>query len=124
MSMVRAGPVLLHMSVSEVFPVDDLVTSREEWRWPFSEQRHQEIAAHFAMLRANTPALFNGRVLLMNRCVVTPRSIRGSFFETRFADFMAWRDWGYPDPDIVNGFAMAAIRTADGAYLLGVMGQH
>src|SRR5262249_42027200 len=46
------------------------------------------------------------------------------YFETDFASFMAWRDWGFPDQSVANCFAMGAIRTADGAYLLGVMGGH
>jgi 8-oxo-dGTP pyrophosphatase MutT (NUDIX family) len=48
--------------------------------------------------------------------------LRGTFFETGFADFMAWRDWDFPDRSIVNCFAMGALRASDGAYLLGVMG--
>jgi hypothetical protein len=37
---------------------------------------------------------------------------------------MAWRDWNFPDTSVRNCFAMGAIRSADGAYLLGVMGTH
>jgi 8-oxo-dGTP pyrophosphatase MutT (NUDIX family) len=110
------------MNRSEVFSIQHLETSREEWLWPFSEQRHDEIAAHFAMLREKTPALWNGRVLLMNRCTITGGAIRGSFFETGFADFIAWKHWGHPDRSIVNAFAMGAILTSDNAYLVGVMG--
>src|SRR4051812_34311288 len=101
------------MYQSEVFSVQHLETSREEWRWPFSEQRRDEIAAHFAQLREETPALWNGRVLLMNRCTIGKAAIRGSFFETGFADFIAWKSWGYPDSSIVNAFAMGAILTSD-----------
>ena len=37
------------------------------------------------------------------------------------ASFLAWRDWGSPDPGIANVFAQAALRAADGAFVLGVM---
>ena len=47
-----------------------------------------------------------------------------SYFETDFASFLAWRDWGFPDKDVFNGFGMGALRCADGAFVLGEMGQH
>ena len=47
--------------------------------------------------------------------------LRGTYFETGFADFIAWRDWGFPDRAVRNCFSMGALRGSDGAYLLGVM---
>ena len=47
-----------------------------------------------------------------------------SYFETDFASFLAWRDWGFPDQDVFNGFGMGALRCSDGAFVLGEMGQH
>ena len=26
------------------------------------------------------------------------------YFETDFASFLAWRDWGFPDKNVFNGF--------------------
>ena len=48
----------------------------------------------------------------------------GAYFETDFASFLAWRDWGFDDPSVRNAFPQAALRAADGAFLLGVMGDH
>src|SRR6266576_268539 len=45
-------------------------------------------------------------------------------FEVDFASFIAWRDWGFPDKSVRNCFPMAALRSSDGAFLLGVMGSH
>jgi 8-oxo-dGTP pyrophosphatase MutT (NUDIX family) len=50
--------------------------------------------------------------------------MRGTFFETDFANYMAWRDWDFPDVSVTNCFSMGVIRSADGAFLLGVMGAH
>src|SRR6478609_4683466 len=111
------------VSVAQVFPIDQLEFSLVRWEWPFSEQRRDEITTHFAALRTAKPTLWNGRVLLINKFSVMGKTLCGSFFETGFADLVAWRDWGYPDHDVINGFAMGAIRSVDGAYILGVMGE-
>lgn len=50
--------------------------------------------------------------------------LRGEFFETGFADLLAWRDWDYPDRSVRSCFAMAAIETSDYGYMVGVMGSH
>ena len=47
-----------------------------------------------------------------------------SYFETDFASFLAWRDWGFPDRSVFNGFGMGALRCSDGAFVLGEMGRH
>ncbi len=46
------------------------------------------------------------------------------YFETDFASFLAWRDWGFPDTSVFNGFGMGALRCADGVFVLGEMGHH
>ena len=97
---------------------------RRAWTWPFAEARRAEIDAHFAHSSARRPALFNGRVLLGRNPVFSGDHFSASYFETDFASFLAWRDWGFPDRDVFNGFGMGALRCADGAFVLGVMGQH
>lgn len=94
------------------------------WTWPFAEERHDEIAAHFGEQQKHRPKIFNGRVLLLNDHSFRNNALRGRFFETDFAAFLAWRDWDFPDASIRNCFAMGAIRAADGAWLLGEMGRH
>lgn len=100
----------------------DLVV--EAWTWPFAETRRAEIDAHFADKQREKPALFNGRVLLGRNPVFSGERLSASYFETDFASFLAWRDWGFPDAGVFNGFGMGALRCADGAFVLGEMGQH
>ena len=109
------------MAMPTTVAIDRLELGIAPYRWPFAEARRDEIDAHFAARRRAVPDLWNGRVLLMNDVAVAGGVVRGTFFETGFADFMAWRDWGFPDRSVVNCFAMAALRASDGAYLLGVM---
>ena len=62
-------------------------------------------------------------MLLLNRYEIGDGVLRGSSFETDYACFLAWRDWGFPDAGVFNVFAAAALRAADGAYLVGEMAQ-
>ena len=96
----------------------------EAWTWPFAEARRAEIAADFADKQREKPALWNGRVLLARNPVFAGDRLSASYFETDFASFLAWRDWGFPDPGVFNGFGMGALRCSDGAFVLGEMGQH
>ena len=100
----------------------DLVV--EAWTWPFAEARRADIAAHFADKQRERPAMWNGRVLLGRNPVFSGDRFSASYFETDFASFLAWRDWGCPDASVFNGFGMGALLCADGAFVLGEMGQH
>src|SRR5215212_5979386 len=68
--------------------------------------------------------IWNGRVLLGRNPVFTAERFSASYFATDFSSFLAWRDWGFPDPTVFNGFGMGALRCADGVFVLGEMGQH
>jgi 8-oxo-dGTP pyrophosphatase MutT (NUDIX family) len=109
---------------THIVPLDRLDVGFAPFRWRFAEARCDDIAAHFAARRQATPQLWNGRVLLMRDLAIADGVLRGMYFEAGFADFLAWRDWNFPDPAVVNCFAMGALRASDGAYLLGVMSEH
>jgi 8-oxo-dGTP pyrophosphatase MutT (NUDIX family) len=107
-----------------VIPIDHLAFAFEPRAWPFAAARRTAIDAHFAERRAQRPQIWNGRVVLASHYRIVGRSLAGACFETDFASFLAWRDWDFPDADAVNVFAMGALRSRDGAFLLGVMGAH
>ncbi|HLX13802.1 MAG TPA: NUDIX hydrolase [Bradyrhizobium sp.] len=92
--------------------------------WPFAQARRGEIEAHFVQKQREKPALWNGRVLIGRNPAFTQERFSAEYFETDFASFLAWRDWGFPDRDIFNGFGMGALRAADGAFVLGEMAPH
>lgn len=107
-----------------VIPIDHLAFAFEPRPWPFAEARRAEIDAHFAGRRAKSPQIWNGRVVLASRYSIADGGLTGGCFETDFASFLAWRDWGFPAADANNVFAMGALRGSDRAFLLGVMGAH
>ena len=82
-----------------------------------------DIDAHFAGKQREKPKIWNGRVLLGRNPVFTADRFSADYFETDFASFLAWRDWGFPDNNVFNGSGMGALR-ADGAFVLGEMGAH
>lgn len=106
----------------EIIKQIDLKVTEEEW--VFAEERRTEIAAHWAELIAEKPALWDGRVL----GTLEPQVARGVFsarlFETSFSAFLAWRDWGFPDKTYFNLFGSAVITGSDGGIIFAVMGDH
>jgi len=110
-------PAVIHRVTALQLPV-------RQTPWPFAQGRRADIAVHFAEKQREKPAIWNGRVLIGRNPVFTEQRFSADYFETDFASFLAWRDWGFPDRDIFNGFGMGALRSADGAFVLGEMGPH
>ena len=94
--------------------------------WDFDLRRGGEIDAYWRERTQANPSLYDGPVLLgasVEQAVGGEgRSVLSiGFFETRFSRFLAWRNFGFPGPGVYNCFAMPAVRSADGAFLLGEM---
>jgi 8-oxo-dGTP pyrophosphatase MutT (NUDIX family) len=115
---------MVGMTSPVIHRVSSLELPVRPWSWPFAETRHAEISAHFATKQRAKPNMWNGRVLLGRDPVFAGGRFTASYFETDFASFLAWRDWGFPDHSVFNGFGMGALRCADGAFVLGEMGSH
>ncbi len=112
------------MSAPTIHRVTTLDFAVQATAWPFAEERRDEIAAHFAEKQRERPKLWNGRVLIGRDPVFSQDRFAASYFETDFASFLAWRDWGFPDKAVFNGFGMGALRASDGAFVMGVMSEH
>jgi hypothetical protein len=108
----------------EIVPVERIEITVAPWQWEFAVKRRGEIDAHFAARRERLPAMWNGRLILLKDYRIENGTLSGSGFETDFASFVAWRDWDFPDRRVFNVFAMAAVQSADGSYLLGRMAAH
>ena len=107
--------------------VDEIDCAFEPRDWVFAREEAAAIDAHWAQACAAKSGLFNGRVLLMHHHAIAglpngARQFRGGFMEVDYKAFLAWRDFGAPGEPLHNCFAMAALQTPDGAFLLGEMG--
>jgi len=111
--------------MSSVLPVPRRVRALDltftDWQWPFAAEHRARIAAHFAEEQRKIPDIFNGIVLLGRNHRFVDDVLQADYFETDFASFLAWRDWGFPDADVFNGFGAGALRGSDGAFVLGEM---
>ena len=92
----------------------------KDWDWP--RRNRAFVEDNWARRTAGKPQMFNGRVLLLQDVAFDRDVCRNVYFEVDYADFVAWIDQGYPDPEIANGFAMGALRGSDGAFICWVMG--
>jgi 8-oxo-dGTP pyrophosphatase MutT (NUDIX family) len=110
-------PVVIHRVTALDLPV-------RAFAWPFAQGRRNEIDAHFAEKQRERPNIWNGRVLIGRNPVFSDQRFVAEYFETDFASFLTWRDWGFPDRGVFNGFGMGALRASDGAFVLGEMAQH
>jgi len=112
------------MTLPVIHRVTQLDLSVQPWSWRFAEARRADIDAHFAVQQRKKPGIWNGRILLGRDPDFAEGRFSAQYFEADFASFLAWRDWGFPDKDVFNGFGMGALRCSDGAFVLGEMGQH
>jgi 8-oxo-dGTP pyrophosphatase MutT (NUDIX family) len=107
-----------------IFTTHALDLSYAQHTWLFAERKRAEIDVYFARLKKEKPAVWNGRVLMLYAHTVKDGRFSGTYLETDFASFSFWRDQGRPIAGVYDCFGAAAILSADGAFLLGVMGAH
>ena len=116
-------------SATEIIEVAELDFAFERRTWEFAEVEAGRIAAFWAKAAAEKPAMYNGRVLVLTRRALERRPagdlrMTGAFLETDYAAFAAWKTFGFPGRGVENAFSMAALRSADGAFLMGEMAPH
>ncbi len=111
----------MQAKISRVRNMDNRVVAHD---WRFADERRADIARHWADLAAEKPALYDGRVLMACATRIDGDAFVSQHFETSFSAFISWRDFGFPDMAVRNVFSMGALRSADGAFLLGEMGAH
>src|ERR1700674_4483737 len=112
------------MTLPVIHRVTQLDLKFQPGPWPFADERRADIDAHFAVKQREKPKIWNGRILLARNPVFTGDRFSATYSDVDFASFLAWRDWGFPDKGVFNGFGMGALRCSDGAFVLGEMSQH
>jgi 8-oxo-dGTP pyrophosphatase MutT (NUDIX family) len=112
------------MSKTEITRLKTIDARYEPIEWEFSLHRRAEIDAHWAKLLLEKPKMFNGIVLMQHRWTLQDGVYTTAYAPVDYASFLSWHHFGLPGQPRRNGFAMAALRANDGAFILGVMGAH
>jgi hypothetical protein len=111
-----------------IYRVVRLETAYRPGPWEFADREAARINPHWARALAEKPKMFDGKVLMMRdaEIVAAPDGafFRGAFFDTNFRNYHAWFAFGAPGENVHNCFSMAALRSRDGAFLLGEMSGH
>lgn len=92
--------------------------------WAWARDNAVAIAGNWERRLAERPRMFDGRVLLSCGCSIRDGFCEMLYFETRFSNFLSFRESGSPDPAVANAFAAIVPVTGDGAILLGEMAPH
>jgi len=87
--------------------------------WPFAERCRAEIAGHWQRAAAERPKLFDGTVYILQEHALQEETFKGRFVRSDFKSFLYWRETGYPDTSVRDGFGSAVIRSAEGHVMLG-----
>lgn len=87
-------------------------------RWRFAEEHAKQIAEHWHDRTVENPAFFNGRVLVMEAFRLSGHVLEACFMETDFANFLYWKDQGFPEAGAIDAFGSALIRARGGEVLL------
>jgi 8-oxo-dGTP pyrophosphatase MutT (NUDIX family) len=107
-----------------LFSFDAIDARLEAHDWPFARSHADEIERIWARETALRPATFDGRVLLQHRGELRGGVFQAGYFATSYKPFIGWTRLGWPGAHVRNGFAMAALRARDGAFLAARMGGH
>jgi 8-oxo-dGTP pyrophosphatase MutT (NUDIX family) len=108
----------------EIIPLRAVDARLEPATWAFAQERKAEIAAHWMQVTGGKPEMFIGTVLMQHRWEIRDGIYETGYSPVDYASFLAWPHLGKPGPARRNGFAMAALRAADGPFILGVMAEH
>jgi 8-oxo-dGTP pyrophosphatase MutT (NUDIX family) len=110
--------------MNDIESIDHFDLRLADASWAFAKSEEARIAEHWQHLAAMNPRLWNGEVLMCHHAEIADGAFTGRFFRTDYASFVAWRDWGHPDPMVLNCFGSAVVRSREGALLYGRMAGH
>lgn len=87
----------------------------------FAEENRAAIEAHFTERVLRQPSLWNGRALVLASHGLEAGALTGRYVETDYAALLWLLGTEPPHPLARNGFAMGALRGADGGFVLARM---
>ena len=89
----------------------------ETYAWAFETENSDAIDRNWRAALAANPSFFNGDVYLTSRASIENGVVAARLFKTDFKTVLYWRELGYPETGVIDGFGSALIHSADGAYI-------
>jgi 8-oxo-dGTP pyrophosphatase MutT (NUDIX family) len=87
--------------------------------WAFAEKNAAAIEAAWQRTRLSYPQYFNGTVYLISDVRIDQGALEASLVRTDFKSHLFWRQQGYPEAGVLDGFGSALIRSSDDHFMLG-----
>ena len=87
--------------------------------WRYAKNNKREIDSHWDAAKSHHPAYFNGVIFLIDALECGTDAIQARLLKTDFKSYLFWRDNGWPEAGVLDGFGSALIRSCDGAIVLG-----
>ena len=92
--------------------------------WDFEAKNSLEISRIWTCLTEHQPKIFNGPILMSYGTFGDQHHLSVKLLRTTYAAFMAWRELEHPIKSAKLCFPIAALRTSDDFFLLGIMASH
>lgn len=102
---------------SDVIEIGSLRLSVTDRPWQLARENAAEISAHFARRKATNPAFFDGQVFVLRELRHENGGMEAELSLERFSAFLYWRDGLGHDPQTLDGFGSALVRSAEGHIL-------
>ncbi|WP_208995000.1 GNAT family N-acetyltransferase [Pseudovibrio sp. Alg231-02] len=89
--------------------------------WDFATNNSEAIKENWQTLISDNPDLWDGKVLSLYQYSLDQKQFSGDLVEINYSEFLAWRDWGFPDRSAKNLFGCAVLRSSQGHLVFGKM---
>ena len=111
--------MLKQASIETVQRIDRCRLSVGISAWAYALDNAENIDTHWEKAKAESPFFFNGVVHMIDEMRIEAGVLKAQLLVTDFKSYLYWRNNGYPDAGVLDGFGSALLRASDGAVLLG-----
>lgn len=88
-------------------------------QWSFAVENTAAIDEAWRRAREGNPHYFNGVIHLIDALDTSVDRLHARLLRTDFKSYLYWRQAGFPQTGVLDGFGSALIRSRDGAIILG-----
>lgn len=87
--------------------------------WSWATEQADAVGAHWERARRAKPSYFDGPVFVLGDWRMADGALEGQCIATRFRNYLFWREGGYQEAGVSDGFGAALIVSAEGHVVLG-----